>query len=256
MLLGNYLHQNRNTVREVGIAITNPLAQFKYSNIAAFYTGEPTNNTSYSSFPNGTRPPESWHLAPKAGGLSATQYVDWTVTDATLQEGREISGATTITFTVPGADLLLTAQLVGAGTITFTVPGADLGAAVGISGDITFSFTAGPATLGADAGITGTATFTLTGGTSTLTGIGELSGDITPYTTLSPENLAIAVWTRAIEAGFTAEEMLRIIAAHAAGAATGLEGANPQFTGIDGTTLRIDGTYSSGTRTIDALDGS
>ena len=40
-----------------------------------------------------------------------------------------------------------------------------------------------------------------------------------------------------------------------AGAATGLEGANPQFTGLDGATVRIDGTYSAGTRTIDALDG-
>lgn len=28
-----------------------------------------------------------------------------------------------------------------------------------------------------------------------------------------------------------------------------------QFTGLDGTTVRIDGTYSAGTRTIDALDG-
>jgi len=44
--------------------------------------------------------------------------------------------------------------------------------------------------------------------------------------------------------------------ATAAGSATGLEGANPKFTGIDGTTLRIDGAYSAGTRTIDALNGA
>jgi len=50
--------------------------------------------------------------------------------------------------------------------------------------------------------------------------------------------------------------MLRILTAFAAGSATGLEGANPQFTGIDGATLRIDGTYSAGTRTIDALNGA
>lgn len=42
----------------------------------------------------------------------------------------------------------------------------------------------------------------------------------------------------------------------AAGSATGLEGSNPQFTGLDGTTVRIDGTYSAGTRTIDALNGA
>ena len=64
------------------------------------------------------------------------------------------------------------------------------------------------------------------------------------------------MWGKIIEAGYTAEEILRIIAAQAAGAATGLEGTNPQFTGLDGTTIRIDGTYSGGTRSIDNLDGS
>lgn len=63
-------------------------------------------------------------------------------------------------------------------------------------------------------------------------------------------------WTEVIEAGYTAAEILRILAAHAAGSATGLEGANPQFTGLDGATVRIDGTYSAGTRTIDSLDGA
>ena len=32
--------------------------------------------------------------------------------------------------------------------------------------------------------------------------------------------------------------------------------SNVQFTGLDGTTVRIDGTYSAGTRTIDSLDGA
>ena len=41
----------------------------------------------------------------------------------------------------------------------------------------------------------------------------------------------------------------------AAGSATGLENGNPQFTGLDGVTVRIDGAYSAGTRTIDSLNG-
>jgi hypothetical protein len=81
-------------------------------------------------------------------------------------------------------------------------------------------------------------------------------GNALPYTELSPQSLASAVWTYALEAGYTTEEVIRIIAAHAAGGATGLEGANPQFTGLDGTTVRIDGTYSAGNRTIDALNGA
>ena len=73
---------------------------------------------------------------------------------------------------------------------------------------------------------------------------------------LTSTTVGPAVWRTIIEAGYTAEQILRIIAAQAAGAATGLEGTNPQFTGLDGTTIRIDGTYSGGTRSIDNLDGS
>lgn len=62
------------------------------------------------------------------------------------------------------------------------------------------------------------------------------------------------MWGKAIEAGYTADQIMRILAATAAGAATGLEGGNPQFTGLDGTTVRVDGTYSAGTRTIDAIN--
>lgn len=71
----------------------------------------------------------------------------------------------------------------------------------------------------------------------------------------SPEAIAAAVWAFLIESGFSADEVLRIIAAHAAGSATGLEGANPQFKGLDGTTTRIDGTYVNGVRTINNLNG-
>jgi hypothetical protein len=63
-------------------------------------------------------------------------------------------------------------------------------------------------------------------------------------------------WTEVIESGLTAAEVLRIIAAFAAGNASGLEGATPVFKGIDGTTDRITATYSGGTRTVTSLDGT
>jgi hypothetical protein len=72
---------------------------------------------------------------------------------------------------------------------------------------------------------------------------------------LTQQQVADAVWTRAIEAGFTAEQILRILAAEAAGTATGLEGANPVFKGLDGTTTRIDGGYNAGVRTINSRNG-
>ena len=118
---------------------------------------------------------------------------------------------------------------------------------------------------------------------ATLTGTGELTADlVVTGTGLTTSNVGQAVWaalaaanngtgtmgeklndagsgsnpwTEVIESGFTAAQILRLLAAHAAGAATGLESGNPQFIGLDGSTVRIDGTYSGGTRSIDALDG-
>jgi hypothetical protein len=72
---------------------------------------------------------------------------------------------------------------------------------------------------------------------------------------LTNAGIANSVWSKIVESGFSAEQILRIIAAQAAGSATGLENGNPQFTGLDGVTVRIDGAYSAGTRTIDSLNG-
>lgn len=128
------------------------------------------------------------------GSISAFVRASATVASASVQEGREISGSTSVSFTVTPADLLLTALLSGSTSITFAVAGADLGAAVGIEGSTSFSITPSVPILGALAEITGNGTFSLTGA-GTLTGYGALSGDITPYTELSPQSLASAVWS-------------------------------------------------------------
>jgi hypothetical protein len=89
--------------------------------------------------------------------------------------------------------------------------------------------------------------------------VGNSAGLITAGSGVTAQDkvdIAASVWLRVIEAGFNAEAILRIIAAHAAGEGVGLEGVNPQFKGLDGTTVRIDGTYVSGNRTIDNLNGS
>lgn len=68
--------------------------------------------------------------------------------------------------------------------------------------------------------------------------------------------IAAAVWAKVIEAGLPAEDLLRIMVAALAGNATGLESANPRFTGLDGTTVRIDADYDAGNRTINSLIGN
>lgn len=64
-------------------------------------------------------------------------------------------------------------------------------------------------------------------------------------------------WTEVIESGFTAAEILRILAAVLAGKVSGAGLGTETFVGIDGTTDRVVSTVdSNGNRTSVTLDGS
>jgi hypothetical protein len=209
----------------------------------------------FGGLPSGHLPPSSWAMPRTAGALSAINAAAATLTPAALvlAEGRNVAGAVSFAFSLPDAGLQLVVSATGTATITLTVAGGLAGAldAVGAS---SVAFTLPAATLGAIISAEASATAAMSG-SATARAVGTLAGDITPFTELSPQSLAAAVWGSIIEAGFSADQVLRILAAHAAGAATGLEGAAPAFTGLDGATVRIQGTYGAGTRTITALDG-
>lgn len=69
-------------------------------------------------------------------------------------------------------------------------------------------------------------------------------------------DLTGAVLEARVEGDVTLKQALRILLAHAAGDATGLEGPSAIFKSLDGTKNRIVGTYSAGTRNVTSLDGS
>ena len=71
---------------------------------------------------------------------------------------------------------------------------------------------------------------------------------------LSQDDVTGAVLEAPIEGGLTLKQALRILLAHAAGDATGLDG-NPAFKSIDGSKTRVGGTISGGTRTVTIRDG-
>jgi hypothetical protein len=210
----------------------------------------------FGGIPSGHLSPSAWSLPRTAGALGAINETtaNWTVGTLNLAAGRNVEGATSLTFTVPDAELQLVVSAIGATSITFSAAG-NLAGSLAAQGSTSITFALPAPTLGAISDLLASVGITFAA-SATPRATGSLAGNITPFTELSPQSLASAVWERVIEAGFTAEEILRIIAAHAAGSATGLEGANPQFTGLDGATVRIDGAYSAGTRTIDNLDGS
>ncbi len=239
-------------------------------------------NSGLVSLPSGNRHPSAWMMPQKPGALAARNSVngDGEVSDADVWAVKLASASITGSGALSATGGLIV-QLVAAVTGSGAVSDADIKAFLQLAAAITATGGAAGAATGVGALIAA-----LTGAgavASTLTGTGALDADlVVTGTGLTTANVGPAVWaalaaandgagtmgeklndagsgsnpwTEVIEAGYTAAQILRILAAHAAGEATGLEGANPQFTGLDGSTVRIDGTYSAGTRGINALDG-
>jgi hypothetical protein len=197
---------------------------------------------------------KGWMMPQKAGVISARMYDISITPTGTGLRGFPIVGTASfiIDTNTPAGELISS----GNGTASFAITSNTplLTASLNGIGAADFTIDTNTPILGAEASLIASATITFTGG-MTPYALGIMSGT-TEEAGLTNAGIANSVWGKVIEAGYSADEMLRILTAHAAGAATGLEGANPQFTGLDGTTLRIDGTYSAGTRTIDALNGA
>lgn len=127
--------------------------------------------------------------------MSAYTYVGATVSvgDLNVSAGRNVDGAVALTFTAGPSDLQLVVSAVGESSITFSVGPSALAGALSASGASTVTFTVTDATLGAIVDAVGTAgiQFALS---ATIKALGELAGDITPFTELSPQSLSAAVW--------------------------------------------------------------
>ncbi len=74
---------------------------------------------------------------------------------------------------------------------------------------------------------------------------------------LTQDGVTGAVLESKVEGDLTLKQAIRILLAQAAGNATGLDGATPEFrSAVDNGKVRIAGTYTGGTRTVTTLDGS
>jgi hypothetical protein len=256
VILANYTQENRNCTRVWGMAFTNPQGQFRPPLFLNEYTPDTAlTGLDQSGLPHGYNTEASWALPIKTGGLGATYNLRGSGTlSASALAVKLAQAALTGTGELTALGSLIVqaiASITGSGGITAANLQAFLAAAANLTGSGT---AAGTATgLGA---LLAALTASGTAAGSTATALGELGAALTVTGTgLSTANVGQAVWAEILESGFSAADIMRIIAAYAAGAATGLEGANPQFTGIDGVTTRIDGTYAAGTRTINNLDG-
>lgn len=237
-----------------------------------------------ASRPSGNRHPSVWMMPQKPGALAARNTLTGAgdVSDAEAWAVKLAQAALTGTGELTAVGGLIV-QLVAAVTGSGEVSDADIKAFLQLAAALTGSGDAdGTATgLGALlAALTGSGT----GAGSTLTGTGELAADlVVTGTGLSTANVGQAVWaaiasanntagtmgeklndagsasnpwTEVIESGYTAAEILRLLAAVAQGDATGLESGSPVFKSLDGATDRVTATYSSGTRTVTGRDAT
>lgn len=273
--------------------VTTVLGGHRYENLGLltgprrnWYVGDHAvaGQTDRSSVPDGARHPVAWLMAPKAGGLSSRSEADFgfTVSPLALAEGRNLAGSTEIQFTVSTASLELVVSAEGTASITFSVGNAVLAGALFGAGSSSITFNVGSPTLGAVIDAVGAAAINWTAG-ATIAAIGHMEGDITPFTELSPQSLASAVWSAldsannlsgtmgaklnaaggaadpwavVIESGFTAAQVLMLIASATQGNATGLENGMPVFKSLDGSKDRVTAIYAAGTRTVTDRDVS
>jgi len=204
-----------------------------------------------TALPSGSRHPQAWMMPQKPGALASRNAAVASL-DGSASGALGKNALAEASFSIVGSGVgQLVVSGVAAATISLDASGNVI-ASLAAAGDASFSVY-GSAGVTALAWGAGNGTVSLDGALVRYA-VGHLQGDVVPYTELSPQALASAVWERAIEAGYTAEQILRGLAAVGMGAATGLDGANPRFTGLDGATTRVDGAITGGTRTIDALD--
>ena len=221
MLLGNGSRAYFLTGKPIGAGLARlcPGAVKQQYDWRAFTTQDgKTIRYTRASVPQGYYPPATFYMADTAGELGSYNeaQIELSTPGLTLAAGMNIEGSTSFEILPSTPDLQLIVSASGNATIVLQTNAPPLSGALAASGNAAFVVATNNPTLGAiiDAIASGTMSIS---GSGTLTAIGHLSGDILPYDTLSPQGLADAVWSAALETGFSAADLVRLLAAVAVG---------------------------------------
>lgn len=248
MILANYTQENRNCYRTQGVAFTNPLGQFRAPVFANFWSASDgtLNSRQYSAFNNGYNTEAAWWPAYSAGGIGASEITGSGTLSATalavklaladltgsgelaatgsliVQALASITGSGGVTAANLQAFLAAVADLSGSGTLTATATGlAEVIAALTGSGTATGSTATALGELDADITVTGTGLSTANVAQAVWAGLATANN--TPGTMgelLNNSGAGGNPWATVIEGSYTAEQMLRLIAAALLGKAT------------------------------------
>jgi hypothetical protein len=191
-----------------------------------FYAGD-AGIDNKSGTPEGYGPGDAMLIPQKSGGLgSRNMLAGGSAASGNLLMGvnaaADLSGAGSLTDASMQLVVSLTADLIGAGgfdTAPNLVGTVAMAADLVGSGDLTGALSL---IVGIYADLIGTSSVA-----AGLRGTASMSASITPFTELSPQSLAAAVWNSvadAIESGVTPREALRLIAAATAGKVSGAAG--------------------------------
>ena len=238
--------------------------------------------------PNGYLSPVAWVLPRTSGGMSSYNQASLTIArqTATLVNAQYRTGSGTITLSQTNANLGQIFAAVAAGTITLAQAVANLSALVSASASSSISILNVNGTLGGTFSMSGASTIT-TSPNALLTAKAFMQASAGGPTALSPEGLANAVWaklaadanvvgtmgeklndagsasnpwTEIIEGSRTAQEVLRILLAVAAGRTTvtdlGGGSAEVVFRDQANTKNRVFANLTGSQRTSVTLDPS
>ena len=234
--------------------------------------------TQLAGIPSGVPHPAAWVMPYKPGRISSRAAVLSISAAGTGVLGLKATGAATFTFDASAVGGLIV-NATGTATFSITTNNPILRATVGGTGAATFSINASAA-IGAIANLTGAASISFSASAPAYA-VGHMTGEATSNTPLSPQSLADAVWSAVantynasgsmgellnsagsaadpllgtVEGALTLRDVMRILLAVNAGDATGLESGTMVFKSQDGNTDRVEATYSSGARTVTAVD--
>jgi hypothetical protein len=235
---------------DAGLGMSQQLTQRQLS----FFVNDVVSPT--ASIPEGSFESRACILAPLVGGAmsAGNSTADSALTAAAaLIAGAPISGAATLTLAESGASLSLVIALSGEATLTLTTADAVLSLTIGLGGEATWTLTP-TAGLSMIVPVAGSGVLSVSG-TADLKGLLAMSGESSSFTELSPESLARAVWSEVIEHGYTAEQLVRLLAALAAGKSSGFGTATATFRDLADSKARLTATLDgSGNRTAVTVD--
>jgi hypothetical protein len=218
-----------------------------------------------------------------AGGISAFAGAVASIQGgaSNLLNGGAMGGTGSMTFTGDTMLLSLTVGLNGTGAMSLSGNGFVLAMSIKLDGTGSWSLTGNGNNLAMIVPFEGAGSFSLTG-ISDLRELLSLSGAWTPFTELSPQSLADAVWeaeaaahdnagtmgekmngagsagnpwTEVIESGLSAADVLRIILSVQAGETT-FDGTLFKFKSQDGLIDRVSATMTGSERTAVAVNGA